>query len=159
MPKKWFFSHTEYNLERSEVFQETVKVNQWGNSAWSEKHANASFRVIRKVSDHRWKYPIFELKVYDHFAESIRSSIKLATKNGKYTIIEGLIWLIYYDLYFMSHQRRKVYDHWGTSIIRSLDTIMLTSWAPHSLLFPCKEGAERSTYLCPCPLNVLKNVY
>jgi len=36
--------------------------------------------------------------------------------------------------------------------IRSLDTIMLTSWAPHSLLFPCKEGAGRSTYLCPCPL-------
>ena len=29
---------------------------------------------------------------------------------------------------------------------------MLTSWTPHSLLFPCKEGAGRSTYLCPCPL-------
>ena len=29
---------------------------------------------------------------------------------------------------------------------------MLTSWAPHSLLFPCKKGAGRSTYLCPCPL-------
>ena len=46
----------------------------------------------------------------------------------------------------------------------SLDTIMLTSLAPHSLLFPCKEGAGRSTYLCPCPLsihvqalNVMKN--
>ena len=41
------------------------------------------------------------------------------------------------------------------SQIRSLDTIMLTSWAPHSLLFPCKEGAGRSTYLCPCPLDYL----
>ena len=38
--------------------------------------------------------------------------------------------------------------------IGSLDTIMLTSWAPHSLLFPCKEGAGRSTYLCPCPLDL-----
>ena len=37
-------------------------------------------------------------------------------------------------------------------LIRSQDTIMLTSGAPHSLLFPCKEGAGRSTYLCPCPL-------
>ena len=38
-------------------------------------------------------------------------------------------------------------------LIRSQDTIMLTSGAPHSLLFPCKEGAGRSTYLCPCPLS------
>ena len=30
---------------------------------------------------------------------------------------------------------------------------MLTSGAPHSQLFPRKEGAGRSTYLCPCPLN------
>ena len=30
---------------------------------------------------------------------------------------------------------------------------MLTSWAPHSLLLPCKEGTGRSTYFCPCPLS------
>ena len=36
--------------------------------------------------------------------------------------------------------------------IKPLATIMLTSWAPHSLSFPSKEGAGRSTYSCPCPL-------
>ena len=35
-----------------------------------------------------------------------------------------------------------------SSNIRCLDTIMLPSWAPHSLLFPCKEGAWRANYLC-----------
>ena len=42
-------------------------------------------------------------------------------------------------------------------MIRSLNTIMLTSWAPHSLLFPCKEGAGKSTYLCPCPFQGFTN--
>ena len=32
---------------------------------------------------------------------------------------------------------------------------MLPSWAPHFLLFPCKEGAGRATYLCPCPLSLV----
>ena len=36
--------------------------------------------------------------------------------------------------------------------LKSLDTVMLTTGAPHSLLFLCKEGAGRATYLCPCPL-------
>ena len=44
-------------------------------------------------------------------------------------------------------------------IIRSLDTIMLTSWAPHSLIFPCKEGAGRSTYLFPCPLYDIPYIF
>ena len=34
----------------------------------------------------------------------------------------------------------------------SLQIIMLPSWLPHSLLFPCKEGAGRATYLFPYPL-------
>ena len=55
--------------------------------------------------------------------------------------------------------QKSFYSHWQwftlDSVLRSLDTIMLTSWAPHSLLFPCKEGAGRSTYLCSCPLFVL----
>ena len=29
---------------------------------------------------------------------------------------------------------------------------MLTSWASDSLLFACKEGAGKTTYLCPYPL-------
>ena len=45
------------------------------------------------------------------------------------------------------------------SILRSLDTIMLTSRAPHSLIFPCKEGAGRSTYLCPCPLYLVNRFF
>ena len=39
--------------------------------------------------------------------------------------------------------------------IKSLNTIMLTSRAPYPLLFPCKESAGWSTYLCPCPLTNL----
>ena len=50
-----------------------------------KKHIKAARTgVIRKVSDHCWKYPIFELKVYDHFAKSIRSS------GWKYTIRESI---------------------------------------------------------------------
>ena len=39
-------------------------------------------------------------------------------------------------------------DHIVEYQVKSVDTFMLTSLARYSLLFPCKEGALRSTYRC-----------
>ena len=81
----------------------------------------------------------------------------------KFTSLSKIIIFFFKHLHsrtFTTNMNQKsFYSHWQwftlDSVLRSLDTIMLTSWAPHSLLFPCKEGAGRSTYLCSCPLFVL----
>ena len=42
--------------------------------------------------------------------------------------------------------------------IKSVDTFMLASLAPHSLLFPCKEGALRVNIKVSMHITMLKNM-